>query len=718
MDSALTPGNRPRKGIALLLSSLALLAIVAAAAAVVATPEQAEAAGLKAFTSCRALSAWGDEAQQQTFGPVAREQLASDGVGATVGSARSGAASSAPATTAAAGAAEVSSFAADEAALDATNVVVDGVDELDLVDRLGGDRVLVVAGEKLAIVDLGQAEVLATRPVPYGAQVTYDREAGRAWVVGQSTDGAAVQATRVDVGASSLDAAGTWTTQGSLVDARRVGSDLYLVASDGFMGTAGDQVPFGGGPVPCDEVLHPTATSDPTASLIVSLPVSGELQPVHATEVVGSGQLVAVTDDAAYLATPQWTDQGTTTTIHRFDLGDLAHTGSGSVPGTLLNDFAMSEHDGHLRVAITADGGGRASFGGRPMPVDVGVLEDSAGGSGSMAPVGTDGSPGVDFAEEPARSAEAVPTTAVDPVPATAVPDTTIPGATTTTTEPAPSSTTSTSTTSTSTTTTSTSTTSTSTSTTSTTTQPTGTTIAGPGPNDPLNKVVVLDTEGNLDVVGSTPWFGLPGETLHGIRFDGDTAYAVTFLQTDPFYVLDLANPTDPKIAGEVKLPGFSAYLHPIGKDRVVGFGPGERGQQVAKLFDVSDPAAPKVVDELVLGDDSPVVADHHAFVSLGDGRFAVPVTSWSQMTTECVVPADAGPATDYTCEPSNPNVESQVVEVQVDGSTLREVDRVSVELPEQASRVLPTEDGWAVLGGASMAFADHEGQTGPVLDI
>jgi hypothetical protein len=229
---------------------------------------------------------------------------------------------------------------------------------------------------------------------------------------------------------------------------------------------------------------------------------------------------------------------------------------------------------------------------------------------------------------------------------------------------------------------------------------------------------VVLDTEGDLDVVGSTPWFGHPGERLEGIRFDGDTAYAVTFLQTDPFYVLDLSDPVAPKVAGEVQLPGFSAYLHPVGGGRVVGFGPGASGRVEAKLFDVSNPAAPKVVDELVLGDESPVVSDHHAFVDLGDGRFAVPVTTWNAMTTDCAIPPDSGPAVDYGCAPSDTSIESQVVEVDVDGAQLRELDRTSVRMSEPVSRVLPTEGGWALLGGTSMAFADDEGHAGPVVTI
>lgn len=719
MDNGLNPGNRPRRGIVFVLSALALFAVVAAAAVVVA-PDEAEAAGLESFSSCGELSTWGADAQRRGEQAVFLESVGRDVDGAAPtasmeDSAAGGAGSRASATTMAAGE-ETSAFAADEAAVDATNVVVDGVDELDLVDRLGGDRVLVIAGPKLAIVDLSGPTVLATRPVAYGAQVTYDRQSGRAWIVGQSNDGAQVEATRVDVGTDSLEAAGTWRTSGQLVDARRIGDQLHLVASDGFTGTVGTRVPFEGGPVPCDQVLHPAVPSDPTASLIVTLPVSGELQPVHATEVVGSGQLVHVTDDAAYLATPQWNPDGTnTTTIHRFDIATLEHTGSGSVPGTLLNDFSMSEHDGHLRVAITAQGT-RGFGGGRPMPVnDVpGTFVEEEIDAEPDAPV-SGATPDAGFPEDPTGTIESVVPEAAPDTTIAGDPTTTIAGdPTTTTTEPPTTTSTSTSTT----TSTSTSTTtSTSTSTTTTTEPPAATTIPGPGPNDPLNKVVVLDTVGNLDVVGSTPWFGHPGETLHGIRFDGDTAYAVTFLQTDPFYVLDLADPQAPRVAGEVELPGFSAYLHPVGDGRVVGFGPGASGRQEAKLFDVSDPAAPKVVDELLLGDDSPVVADHHAFVSLGEDRFAVPVTSWSAMTTECVIPDDVGPATDYACMPSPSGVASQVVEIRVAGDELEEVDRVTVELPEQVSRAIPTKGGWAVLAGSSVGTVD-DGTQGTTVTI
>src|SRR5690606_39576771 len=81
---------------------------------------------------------------------------------------------------------------------------------------------------------------------------------------------------------------------------------------------------------------------------------------------------------------------------------------------------------------------------------------------------------------------------------------------------------------------------------------------------DALNEIVVLDLEGDLDVVGRSARFGKPGETIHGIRFAGDVAYAVTFLQTDPFYVLDLSDPTRPAMLRPLEIPDFSVYHHPV----------------------------------------------------------------------------------------------------------------------------------------------------------
>ena len=126
------------------------------------------------------------------------------------------------------------------------------------------------------------------------------------------------------------------------------------------------------------------------------------------------------------------------------------------------------------------------------------------------------------------------------------------------------------------------------------------------------------------------------GEQIYAVRFLGDVGYVVTFEQTDPLYTLDLSDPADPRVVGELKIPGYSAYLHPIGDGLLLGVGQdatdeGRRlGAQVS-LFDVRDPANPERIDTFDLGDGaSEVEWDHHAFLWWADTDLAVlPTQSW-----------------------------------------------------------------------------------------
>lgn len=113
------------------------------------------------------------------------------------------------------------------------------------------------------------------------------------------------------------------------------------------------------------------------------------------------------------------------------------------------------------------------------------------------------------------------------------------------------------------------------------------------------SRVTVLAPDGRTLVeVGSVGGLGV-GETIRSVRFVDDLAYVVTFRQTDPFYVIDLSDPTAPRKLGELKVPGFSAYLHPVGEDRVLGVGSdadaeGRITGAKVSLYDVADPLAPK----------------------------------------------------------------------------------------------------------------------------
>ena len=85
--------------------------------------------------------------------------------------------------------------------------------------------------------------------------------------------------------------------------------------------------------------------------------------------------------------------------------------------------------------------------------------------------------------------------------------------------------------------------------------------------------VVVLGPgDGALSTVGSVSGLGR-GETIHSVRFLGDVGYVVTFRQTDPLYTVDLSDPAAPAVTGELKILGYSAYLHPIGDGRLIGVG-------------------------------------------------------------------------------------------------------------------------------------------------
>jgi len=131
---------------------------------------------------------------------------------------------------------------------------------------------------------------------------------------------------------------------------------------------------------------------------------------------------------------------------------------------------------------------------------------------------------------------------------------------------------------------------------------------------------VLHEEDGELKVVGQVGGMG-KGEQIKSVRFIDSIGYVVTFRQTDPLYTIDLANPRDPKVAGELKILGYSAYLHPVAPGRLLGVGQDatstgrQLGTQVA-LFDVSNPAAPAQLQKLTLpGASSDAEQDYHAFL-------------------------------------------------------------------------------------------------------
>jgi len=114
------------------------------------------------------------------------------------------------------------------------------------------------------------------------------------------------------------------------------------------------------------------------------------------------------------------------------------------------------------------------------------------------------------------------------------------------------------------------------------------------------------------------------------VRWFDDVAVVVTFRQTDPLYAVDLSDPAAPTVTGELKVPGYSAYLHPVGDGRLIGVGQDATAQGrttgvLVQTFDVSDPAAPTQVDTWTEADTwTSVEGDSRQFSYLPDQRTAL----------------------------------------------------------------------------------------------
>ncbi|MDX6726940.1 MAG: hypothetical protein QOK49_1745 [Baekduia sp.] len=156
-----------------------------------------------------------------------------------------------------------------------------------------------------------------------------------------------------------------------------------------------------------------------------------------------------------------------------------------------------------------------------------------------------------------------------------------------------------------------------------------------PSPAESYVTVLARQDGARLGQVGQVGGLG-KGQRIYGVRFAGPVGYVVTFKQVDPLYTLDLSSPTAPRVAGALEIPGYSAYLHPIGDGLLLGVGQEvsadgrPQGTQVS-LFDVSDLAAPKRVGHVVFGHgSSDAEFDPHAFLWWAPAQMAVlPLTSY-----------------------------------------------------------------------------------------
>lgn len=158
-----------------------------------------------------------------------------------------------------------------------------------------------------------------------------------------------------------------------------------------------------------------------------------------------------------------------------------------------------------------------------------------------------------------------------------------------------------------------------------------------------FNSVVTLEERGDrLVEVGRVDRLGV-GEQIQSVRWFDDLALVVTFRQTDPFYVIDLDDPADPRLLGELKIPGFSSYLHPVSGHQVLGMGMdanprtgATRGAQ-AGLFDIRDVTDPRRTDVWTYQPETFAQAgtDPRQFTWLSDRRTALTVITrgWEGQT-------------------------------------------------------------------------------------
>lgn len=159
-------------------------------------------------------------------------------------------------------------------------------------------------------------------------------------------------------------------------------------------------------------------------------------------------------------------------------------------------------------------------------------------------------------------------------------------------------------------------------------------------PPEPDNNLYVLDRSGNrLETVGHIGGIA-KGERIFAARMVGDRGYMVTFRQIDPLFTFDLSDPFEPRLVGELEIPGFSTYIHPIADDKLltIGVGGDENGanwRTQISMFDVSNFAEPALADvEELVGEDgwgwSEALFEHKAFQYWAPaGVLAIPMSSY-----------------------------------------------------------------------------------------
>lgn len=562
---------------------------------------------------------------------------------------------------------------ADEPAFSTTNVQEEGVDEPDTVKTDGRLLITIVQGQ-IRIVDVATTEVVGGITLDeqsWGGELLLAGDdllvlttAGSGWGGPVASDlvpafqPTRTVVTRIDLSQpSDPSIVGTTTIEGSYRSARMVDGTVRLVVQSQPAGLALTSPTDGGlraeqaaleenqrlireselddwiphlqvadadgttGPVlpllECDEVTAPDEFAGfDTLSVLTMAMADDAMVPTSAAGIVASGETVYASTDRLIVATSPWgqwlqplltepvtPEDPVTTQVHSFDITDPSATtyvASAEVEGTLVNQFALSEVDGIVRVATTTN----ADWWG--------------------------------------------------------------------------------------------------------------------GPEESESSLVVLtERGGELAETGRVDGMGLT-ERIYSVRYlSPDVAAIVTFRQTDPLYLVDTSDPAAPRVAGELKIPGFSTYLHPIGDGKLLGVGQDAddegrtEGLQLS-LFDISDLSDPQRVDNVTWpGGGSPAEHDHRAFLYWAPtGQVVLP----AEVYEDWVIDDETG--VDGLREPEKPFVGAFVV--RVDGDSLVEEGAVTQDGREGTAwegsiqRAIVIGDdlwtlGWDSLARHDLASLEHE---------
>jgi uncharacterized secreted protein with C-terminal beta-propeller domain len=159
-----------------------------------------------------------------------------------------------------------------------------------------------------------------------------------------------------------------------------------------------------------------------------------------------------------------------------------------------------------------------------------------------------------------------------------------------------------------------------------------------PSPDVQSTLSVLVEKSDELKVIGRVDKIA-PREDIRSVRFNGDKGFIVTFKKTDPLFVFDLSNPHSPKIAGELKIPGYSTYMHLMDNDHLltIGYDSDDMGSFawfqgiMLQIFDVSDMSNPTLLHKNVIGtrgSTSEAATNHLAFNYFAPkDLLAIPIT-------------------------------------------------------------------------------------------